>query len=43
MKKSLSALLFSVLFCAGAAAQTNYTDGAFVVNEDWYGHNNSSV
>ena len=26
MKKSLSALLFSVLFCADAAAQTNYTD-----------------
>ena len=43
MRKSASALLLSVLFCTGAAAQNDYTDGAFIVNEDWYGHNNSSV
>jgi len=26
-----------------ATAQTNYTDGVFILNEDWFGHNNSTL
>ena len=49
MRKSLSALLFSILVSGGVSAQTatkdaaDYTDGVFILNEDWYGHNNSTV
>lgn len=35
----LSVLLVSL----GAAAQGDYSNGVFIVNEDWYGHQNSTV
>ncbi|KAA0128731.1 DUF5074 domain-containing protein [Chryseobacterium sp. SN22] len=37
--------LFASLFLAGsfAQAQSNYTDGYFMVNEEWFGHTNGSV
>lgn len=45
MKKLFSILLLSL--CMTAFAQRNddveYTDGSFFVNEDWYGHQNSTV
>ena len=28
---------------AGMQAQTTYTDGVFMLNEDWFGHNNSTI
>lgn len=41
MKKGiLSLAIASLAICAFA---TNYTDGVFIVNEDWFGHNASSV
>lgn len=37
--------LFASLFLAGSftQAQSNYTDGYFMVNEEWFGHTNGSV
>lgn len=37
--------LFASLFLAGcfAKAQSTFTDGYFMVNEDWFGHTNGSV
>ncbi len=41
MKK---ALLFALLFSAIASfAETTYTSGVFILNEDWYSHNNSTL
>ena len=46
MNRILFSLLFGTmvapLFVAGAAA-ADYSDGVFIVNEDWYGHQNSTV
>jgi hypothetical protein len=37
--------LFASLFLAGCLtkAQSNYTDGYFMVNEEWFGHTNGSL
>ena len=35
--------LFGLLFAGVPIMAQNYTDGVFVLNEDWYGHNNSSM
>lgn len=37
--------LFASLFLAGSLtqAQSNYTDGYFMVNEEWFGHTNGSL
>lgn len=37
--------LFTALFLSASAtnAQSTYTDGFFMVNEDWFGHTNGSV
>ncbi len=41
MKKTL---LFALLCCAAwAHAEAPYTSGVFILNEDWYGHNNSTL
>lgn len=40
-RRNLLSCMFAVV-CMIATAQT-YTDGVFVLNEDWYGHNNSSM
>ncbi len=41
MKKTL---LFALLCCAAwAYAEAPYTSGVFILNEDWYGHNNSTL
>ncbi len=41
MKK---ALLLALLFSATTTfAETTYTSGVFILNEDWYGHNNSTI
>lgn len=40
-RRNLLSCIF-VVVCMVATAQT-YTDGVFVLNEDWYGHNNSSM
>lgn len=36
--------IFALLFCVlDVVAETEYTDGVFVLNEDWYGHRNSTI
>lgn len=42
MKSRVLLSCLHVTVCVAALAQT-YTDGVFVLNEDWYGHNNSSM
>lgn len=42
MKRILILFLTSTALCAGAA-EKDYSDGVFIVNEDWYGHQNSTV
>lgn len=37
----LASILISITSFQSVAQ--NYTDGAFILNEDWYGHNNSSL
>lgn len=41
MKAAIAAVLASAIFLPASAQ--DYTDGVFVLNEDWYGHNNSSL
>jgi hypothetical protein len=41
MRKIYSFLF--ILFCCALYAQDEYTEGVFFVNEDWYGHQNSTV
>lgn len=46
MKRSLlitAVSLAAVLYPGTAVGATDYSDGIFIVNEDWYGHQNSSV
>lgn len=40
--KKIYSLIFSLLMVNASFAQ-NFSDGVFVLNEDWYGHNNSSL
>ena len=39
----ICAALASLWLTAGVSASTDYTKGVFIVNEDWYGHQNSTV
>lgn len=46
----MNRILFSLFFgtmvaplCVAGAAAADYSDGVFIVNEDWYGHQNSTV
>lgn len=41
MKKAILISLLAIPFAV--SADTDYTDGVFIVNEDWYGHQNSTV
>ncbi|MDE6650443.1 MAG: DUF5074 domain-containing protein [Muribaculaceae bacterium] len=41
MKKNLFISLLAIQLAAHA--ETDYTKGVFIVNEDWYGHQNSTV
>jgi hypothetical protein len=34
-------MLLNISFCV--SAQPNYTNGVFILNEDWFGHNNSTL
>lgn len=46
MKRLLLAFLISAIIPAAltrAAGDADYTDGIIIVNEDWYGHQNSTV
>jgi hypothetical protein len=44
MKKILQLCVLLMFVCMGRlAAQNNYSDGIFVLNEDWFGHNNSTL
>ena len=36
-----AAMLFACTY--SLHGQTTYTDGVFMLNEDWYGHNNSTL
>lgn len=37
-------ILFALLYCAAwVFAEAPYTSGVFILNEDWYGHNNSTL
>ncbi len=36
-------LWLSLSLAVGAFAEASYTSGVFILNEDWYGHNNSSL
>ena len=40
---ALLPLTFAPAAYAGDEAETDYTKGVFIVNEDWYGHQNSTV
>ncbi len=41
--KILYAFLMGTLPLCAFSAEKEYTDGVFIVNEDWYGHSNSSI
>ena len=43
MKKTITAIATLLIPLAAFAADTDYTKGVFIVNEDWYGHQNSTV
>lgn len=44
MKKHYVFIISVLLsYCSLAISAQNYTQGAFVLNEDWYGHNNSTL
>jgi len=43
MKRIILSSIFALLILGIKAQQTNYQDGAFILNEDWFGHNNSSI
>ena len=46
MKKIFSLLLLmsvSIIAVCQDNKETEYTDGVFIVNEDWYGHQNSTI
>ena len=46
MKKAIKICTLYFVLCilmSPLHAQTTYTDGVFVLNEDWYGHNNSTI
>lgn len=44
MKASILTLIATAgILIPAAAATVEYTDGVFMVNEDWYGHQNSTV
>ena len=42
MKKIITILLFAAAL-SSFGESTGYRDGVFIVNEDWYGHQNSTV
>lgn len=42
-KHRISVLVLSALLCSAVNAEVDYTKGVFIVNEDWYGHHNSTV
>ncbi len=39
----LIGLIYSVFAVLTCAAETDYTDGVIFINEDWYGHQNSTI
>jgi len=43
LKHLLSALALTAVSSAASASDVDYTAGVFFVNEDWYGHQNSTV
>ncbi|SHE46105.1 Por secretion system C-terminal sorting domain-containing protein [Mariniphaga anaerophila] len=43
MKKLLIFIVFWSVFFPATAQTTQYTDGVFILNEDWFGHNNSTI
>lgn len=43
MKRLFSLLVAAAVASAAAIRGVDYTDGVFFVNEDWYGHQNSTV
>lgn len=43
IRKILTSLLICFALSYGASAQSNYTDGIFVLNEGWFGHCNSTI
>ena len=42
MKKIFTSIIAATL-AAGTVAAASYTGGIFLLNEDWFGHNASSV
>lgn len=43
MRKTLLILAFFGLLSTSPVEGSNYNDGVFVLNEDWFGHNNSTI
>ena len=44
MKKTILALAASIgILPVFGATETDYSTGVFIINEDWYGHQNSTV
>lgn len=42
-RKIFTSVLMSVFYFTLFAQQTDYKNGTFILNEDWFGHNNSSI
>ncbi len=43
MKKILPSIIFWLIGVFALAETTEYTNGVFMLNEDWFGHNNSTI
>ncbi len=41
-RKTLHAIIFSAI-ALSATAENDFSNGVFIVNEDWYGHQNSTI
>ncbi len=43
IRKLLFGITFWAAFFTATAQSKEYTDGVFILNEDWFGHNNSTI
>ena len=43
MKKTVTLYLLFLFSAFQISAQSDYTNGIFILNEDWFGHNNSTI
>jgi len=43
IKKLIFGFALWAAFFTATAQSKEYTDGVFILNEDWFGHNNSTI